>query len=84
MQANEIEAMIVAGIPDCVVEVQGDDGTHFDAVIVSEQFAGKSKVQQHQIVYAALGEKMGREIHALSIQTFTPEQWDKKKSIQLS
>ena len=83
MQASEIAALISAAIPDAVVEVQSDDNTHFEALIVSEQFAGKSMVQQHQIVYAALGGKMGGEIHALSMRTFTPEQWEKKKSLRV-
>jgi acid stress-induced BolA-like protein IbaG/YrbA len=57
--------------------VQGDDGQHFEAVIVSSKFTGKNKVQQHQLVYQALGELMRTEIHALSIHTFTPEEWIK-------
>ena len=56
------------------VDVQGD-GRHFEAVIVSPAFRGKSRVQQHQLVYAALGGRMGAEIHALSMKTFTPEDW---------
>ena len=56
------------------VEVQGD-GHHFEAVIVSPAFRGRSRVQQHQQVYAALGGRMGAEIHALSMQTHTPEEW---------
>ncbi|HZP91699.1 MAG TPA: BolA family protein [Burkholderiales bacterium] len=56
------------------VEVIGD-GHHFEAVIVSPEFRGKSRVQQHQIVYRALGERMREEIHALSMRTFTPEEW---------
>jgi len=56
------------------VDVQGD-GRHFEAVIVSSAFRGKSRVQQHQLVYAALGGRMGAEIHALSMKTFTPEDW---------
>jgi len=56
------------------VEVTGD-GQHFQAVIVSEAFRGKSRVQQHQLVYRALGERMREEIHALSMRTFTPEDW---------
>lgn len=75
MQAETIKQLLEAGIPACEALVNGDDGTHFDAIIVSEEFAGKSRVQQHQIVYRALGTKMGNEIHALSIQTYTPEQW---------
>jgi len=56
------------------VEVAGD-GHHFDAVIVSPAFRGKSRVQQHQVVYKALGDRMREEIHALSMKTFTPEDW---------
>jgi acid stress-induced BolA-like protein IbaG/YrbA len=57
------------------IKVSGDDGTHFEAVLVSAAFLGKSRVQQHQLVYAALGDRMREEIHALSMQTYTPEQW---------
>jgi acid stress-induced BolA-like protein IbaG/YrbA len=60
------------------VEVAGD-GHHFEAVIVSPAFRGKSRVQQHQLVYAALGSRMGGEIHALSMQTLTPEDWAAKR-----
>ncbi|HYR37194.1 MAG TPA: BolA family protein [Burkholderiales bacterium] len=56
------------------VEVIGD-GQHFQAVIVSAEFAGRSRVQRHQRVYAALGERMREEIHALSMRTLTPEEW---------
>ena len=56
------------------VEVIGD-GQHFEAVIVSKEFRDKNRVQQHQIVYRALGERMREEIHALSMRTLTPEQW---------
>ena len=56
------------------VEVVGD-GQHFEAVIVSTEFRDKNRVQQHQIVYRALGERMRVEIHALSMRTLTPEQW---------
>ena len=56
------------------VEVIGD-GQHFQAVIVSTLFAGKSRVQRHQLVYGALGDRMREEIHALSMRTLTPEEW---------
>ena len=56
------------------VEVIGD-GQHFQAVVVSAAFGGKSRVQRHQMVYAALGERMREEIHALSMRTLTPEEW---------
>ena len=58
------------------VEVVGD-GQHFQALVVSAQFAGKNRVQRHQLVYQALGERMREEIHALSMQTLTPEEWTK-------
>ena len=82
MQTELIKQLIEEGIPGAVVEVSGD-GTHFDAIVVSPAFAGRNRVQQHQLVYGTLGEKMGREIHALSIQTFTPEQWDKARQLRV-
>lgn len=82
MQAETIKQLIEDGIADCEAIVQGDDGTHFDAVIISPVFDGKSRVQQHQIVYQALGAKMGNEIHALSIQTYTPEQWQTARELR--
>ena len=83
MQNDQIKALISDGIPGSYVEVAGDDGTHFEAIIASDSFIGLNMVQQHQLVYKALGEKMGREIHALSIQTFTPDQWEKKKRLRV-
>lgn len=83
MHNDEIKALISAGIPGSYVEVAGDDGTHFEAIIVSDAFAGLNMVQQHQLVYKALGERMGGEIHALSIQTHTPEEWEKKKQLRV-
>ena len=61
------------------LEVIGD-GHHFEAVIVSEAFVGKSRVQRHQLVYQALGDRMREEIHALSMQTLTPEDWAQRQS----
>lgn len=74
MQANDIRDMIKAGMPDADVQVFGEDGTHFEAVIVSPSFAGKRTLERHRMVYATLGEKMGGDIHALSMQTATPEE----------
>lgn len=71
---EQVRQYIEQGMPCEFVEVTGD-GAHFEAVIVSAQFAGKGKVQQHQVVYKALGDRMREEIHALSMQTFTPEAW---------
>jgi len=56
------------------VEVLGD-GEHFQALVVSDDFAGRSRVQRHQLVYAALGDRMREEIHALSMRTLTPQEW---------
>ena len=56
----------------------GASSQHFEATIVSEAFAGKTRVQRHQAVYAVLGDKMRQEIHALSMKTFTPEDWAKR------
>ncbi len=57
------------------VTVRSDDDTHFEAVVVAPQFVGKRPLARHQVVYATLGEAVGREIHALSIQAHTPEEW---------
>lgn len=54
------------------------DGQHFEAVVVSEAFVGKSRVQRHQLVYQTLGDRMREEIHALSMKTFTPQEWAAK------
>jgi acid stress-induced BolA-like protein IbaG/YrbA len=67
---------IQAGLACEHVEVVGD-GQHFQAVVVSAQFAGRSRVQRHQLVYAALGDRMREQIHALSMQTLTPDEWKK-------
>ena len=72
--ADSVKAGIAAGLACEHLEVLGD-GQHFQAVIVSKTFAGKSRVQRHQLVYGALGDRMREEIHALSMQTLTPEEW---------
>ena len=71
---QSIREGIAAGLACEHVEVVGD-GQHFQALIVSSQFAGKSRVQRHQLVYGALGSRMREEIHALSMRTLTPEEW---------
>ncbi len=75
LTANELRNYITNGLPCDHVEVLGDDGQHFEVVVVSPQFAGKNKVQQHQLVYLALGDRMRSEIHALAMRTFTPDAW---------
>ena len=76
MSASEIERLIKASIPDAevtIVDLAGD-GEHYSARIVSGSFAGLSRIQQHQAVYAALGGRMGGELHALQLQTAAPEE----------
>ena len=73
---ESIESSIRSGLACERVEVVGD-GQHFQALVVSAAFAGKNRVQRHQLVYRALGERMREEIHALSMQTLTPEEWSK-------
>jgi acid stress-induced BolA-like protein IbaG/YrbA len=77
---ESVKSGIESGLACDHVEVVGD-GQHFQAVVVSTQFAGKSRVQRHQLVYQALGDRMREEIHALSMQTLTPEEWNKKDRI---
>lgn len=82
--AKEIERLIGAGLPCDFVQIEGDDGVHFTGIVVSPEFQGKLRVRQHQAVYATLGSLMGNEIHALQLQTYTPEQWaDARKELGL-
>ena len=71
---ESIKTGIAGGLACEHVEVLGD-GHHFQALVVSAQFAGRNRVQRHQLVYGALGERMREEIHALSMRTLTPEEW---------
>ena len=75
MSAGEIEEMIRSALPDADVRIEDlrGDGDHYAAHIVSEAFRGKSRVAQHQLVYAALQGRMGTELHALSLQTKAPD-----------
>lgn len=75
LSAKQLESYITDHLACEHIQVLGDDGTHFEATIVSSAFVGKSMVQQHQLVYGALGDRMKAEIHALSMKTLTPEQW---------
>ena len=72
--AESVKEGIEGGMACEHVEVVGD-GQHFQALVVSGEFAGRGRVQRHQLVYAALGERMREEIHALSMRTLTPEEW---------
>ena len=75
MQAADIEKMIKAGIPDAEVTIKdlAGDGDHYAATVIAESFRGKSRVQQHQLVYASLEGQMGGVLHALALQTGVPE-----------
>ena len=75
MTADEVTNMILAGLPGAQARVMTDDDTHFEAIVIAAQFEGKRPLQRHQMVYSGLGERMGREVHALSIQAFTPAEW---------
>lgn len=79
MNPQIIKQLIESGLPGADVTVEGDDGTHFNANIVCELFSGKNMLQQHRMVYKALGDKIGNEIHALSFKTFTPKEYKKNK-----
>ena len=70
---DQIKSYIEKGLACERVDVAGD-GQHFEALIVSEAFRGKSRIQRHQLVYAALGDRMREEVHALSMRTLTPEE----------
>ncbi|MCZ6469677.1 MAG: BolA/IbaG family iron-sulfur metabolism protein [Candidatus Dadabacteria bacterium] len=78
MDSKEIKTMIQNGMSNLVVNVDGD-GTHFEALIVSTEFEGKSLIERHKVVYGVLGDAMKERIHALSLKTFTPEQWESQK-----
>ena len=75
MAASDIERLIRARIPDAEVTIRdlAGDGDHYAATVIAESFRGKSRVQQHQIVYEALKAEMGGKLHALALQTGTPE-----------
>jgi acid stress-induced BolA-like protein IbaG/YrbA len=74
MDSATIEQMIRDGLPDAEVRVSGEDGVHFEAVVVSPSFAGLPTIKRHRMVYATLGRFMGNEIHALGLRTATPEE----------
>lgn len=75
MNPAAISELIKAGFENAEVSVSSDDNTHFEAVVVAEEFAGKRALARHQLIYKALGTLVGREIHALSIRAYTPDEW---------
>jgi acid stress-induced BolA-like protein IbaG/YrbA len=75
MNPEEIQKLISAGFGNARVEVSSNDNTHFGALVVAEEFEGLRSIARHQMVYRALGELVGNEIHALSIRAYTPDEW---------
>jgi acid stress-induced BolA-like protein IbaG/YrbA len=75
MSPDEVTRQIEAALPGARVRVQSEDHVHFAALVIAEQFAGLRTLQRHQLVYRALGEAVGAEIHALSLDTPTPAEW---------
>ena len=77
MDPIEITKLIEAGLPQAQVKVISDDNTHFEALIVTDDFVGKRAIARHQLVYQCLGARMGNEIHAMSIRASTRDEWAK-------
>ena len=76
MDALEIKQLIETGLQECTAIVEGEDGVHFTAGVVSPEFVNKNRVQKQQLVYATLGSRIADgTIHAISIKTFTPDEW---------
>jgi len=78
MNSDRVAELIRAGLPGAAVRVESDDNTHFASQIVAAQFTGLKPIARHQLIYKALGALMGREIHALSIEALTPDEYQKR------
>ena len=74
MTPQQVTQLILQGLPGAVADVRSDDNVHFESRVISELFAGKRPLQRHQLVYSALGDLVGGEIHALSIEALTPDE----------
>jgi acid stress-induced BolA-like protein IbaG/YrbA len=75
MDPKQVERLIRQALPDARIEVQSEDNIHFSARLVSAAFQGLRPLARHQLVYRALGASVGQEIHALSIEAYTPQEW---------
>ncbi|MDA0705476.1 MAG: BolA/IbaG family iron-sulfur metabolism protein [Proteobacteria bacterium] len=75
MNPAAISQLIEAGFDKAEVKVSSDDNTHFEALVVAEEFTGKRALARHQLIYKTLGTLVGNEIHALSIRAYTPDEW---------
>ena len=78
MNPSDISQLIAAGFEQADVKVMSDDNTHYEAVVVAREFAGKRPLARHQLIYKTLGNLVGNEIHALSIRAYTPEEWQQQ------
>ena len=78
MDPEEVRRMIEQGLPGARVQVHSDDNTHFQAVVIANAFADLGRIGRHQLVYRCLGERMGNEIHALSIRAYTEAEWQQQ------
>ena len=77
MNSAEITDALRENLIDSIIDVKSPDNTHFEALIVSDQFIDKTRLKRHQIIYECLGDAVGAEIHALSIRAYTKEEWNK-------
>ena len=75
MDPSEVTKLIEAGFDGAIVKIMSNDNTHYEALVVAKEFAGKRPLARHQLVYECLGSLMGNEIHAMSIKALTPEEW---------
>ncbi|MDX1670666.1 MAG: BolA/IbaG family iron-sulfur metabolism protein [Limnobacter sp.] len=80
LSSEALKGYIAAGLECEHLEVLGDDGQHFEALVVSNVFEGLRPIQRHQKVYAVLGDRMREEIHALSMRTLTPQEWAERNA----
>lgn len=82
MNPNTIKAFIESGLPDCTTYIEGDDGQHFTAIVISPIFAGKTRVQKQQLVYKTLENHIkDGSLHAISFKTLTPEEWQSQTNM---
>jgi acid stress-induced BolA-like protein IbaG/YrbA len=80
MTPQQVADLIRAALPEAEVSVESEDNTHFAARVIAREFAGLRSIARHQLIYRALGEPMGREIHALSIDALSPQEWAARSS----
>jgi len=84
MNPDDVKALITAGLPECQVQVTGD-GSHFEAIVIGDMFTDMSPVKKQQAVYATVNERItSGELHALSIKTYTPAEWEMAQKLRVS